>query len=109
MAVARKIEREILRNEYLQKVIDAFLELDDEAAVSVLRDTDYGVIILERGNQGLQLGKLCTEVVDGGAKFAVIVAPDSQAAGDKKNGKESEDSSEALFSHSYGLLGHIVI
>ena len=29
MAVARKIEREILRNEYLQKVIDAFLELDE--------------------------------------------------------------------------------
>ena len=29
MAIARKIEREILRNEYLQKVIDAFLELDE--------------------------------------------------------------------------------
>lgn len=30
MAVSRKIEREILRNEYLQKVIDAFLGLDEE-------------------------------------------------------------------------------
>ena len=29
MAIARKIEREILRNEYLQKVIDAFLKLDE--------------------------------------------------------------------------------
>ena len=29
MAISRKVEREILRNDYLQKVIDAFLELDE--------------------------------------------------------------------------------
>ena len=30
MAISRKVEREILRNEYLQKVIDNFLSLDEE-------------------------------------------------------------------------------
>lgn len=30
MSVSRKVEREILRNEYLQKVIDNFLNLDEE-------------------------------------------------------------------------------
>ena len=30
MAISRKVEREILRNEYLQKVIDTFLNLDED-------------------------------------------------------------------------------
>ncbi len=30
MAVSRKVEREMLRNDYLQKVIDNFLSLDEE-------------------------------------------------------------------------------
>ena len=35
MAIARKIERELLRNEYLQTIIDSFLALDE----TVLRVT----------------------------------------------------------------------
>lgn len=30
MAISRKVEREILRNDYLQKIIDNFLEKDEE-------------------------------------------------------------------------------
>lgn len=30
MSVSRKVEREILRNDYLQKIIDNFLEKDEE-------------------------------------------------------------------------------
>ena len=30
MAISRKVERELLRNDYLQKVIDNFLSLDEE-------------------------------------------------------------------------------
>ena len=30
MAVSRKVEREILRNEYLQQIIDAFLDKDEQ-------------------------------------------------------------------------------
>jgi hypothetical protein len=48
MAIARKIEREILRNEYLQKVIDAFLELDE----TVLRVKSNEIAIPVVGCEG---------------------------------------------------------
>ena len=68
MAVARKIEREILRNDYLQKVIDAFLELDEtvlrvksnEIAIPVVGcegNEDYIVITVKvptGANKGLE-------------------------------------------------------
>lgn len=68
MAIARKIEREILRTEYLQKVIDAFLELDEtvlrvksnEIAIPVVGcegNEDYIVITVKvptGANKGLE-------------------------------------------------------
>ena len=48
MAIARKIEREILRTEYLQKVIDAFLELDE----TVLRVKSNEIAIPVVGCEG---------------------------------------------------------
>ena len=48
MAVNRKVEREILRNEYLQKVIDALLELDE----TVLRVKSNEIAIPVVGCEG---------------------------------------------------------
>ena len=48
MAVARKVEREILRNDYLQKVIDAFLNLDE----TVLRVKSNEIAIPVVGCEG---------------------------------------------------------
>ena len=48
MAVARRIERDILRTEYLQKVIDAFLELDE----TVLRVKSNEIAIPVVGCEG---------------------------------------------------------
>ncbi len=68
MAVTRKVEREILRNAYLEKVIDAFLELDEtvlrvksnEIAIPVVGcegNEDYIVITVKvptGANKGLE-------------------------------------------------------
>ena len=48
MAISRKVEREILRNDYLQKVIDAFLELDE----TVLRVKSNEIAIPVVGCEG---------------------------------------------------------
>lgn len=68
MAIAKKIEREILRTEYLQKVIDAFLELDEtvlrvksnEIAIPVVgcEDNEYYIVVTVKvptgANKGLE-------------------------------------------------------
>lgn len=48
MAISRKVEREILRNEYLQKVIDSMLELDE----TVLRVKSNEIAIPVVGCEG---------------------------------------------------------
>jgi len=48
MAISRKVERELLRNDYLQKVIDSFLELDE----TVLRVKSNEIAIPVVGCEG---------------------------------------------------------
>ena len=48
MAISRKVEREILRNDYLQKIIDAFLGLDE----TVLRVKSNEIAIPVVGCEG---------------------------------------------------------
>ena len=48
MAIARKIERELLRNEYLQTIIDSFLALDE----TVLRVKSNEIAIPVVGCEG---------------------------------------------------------